>query len=429
MSPLRRSGRQRAPNHRFAEDASRLLEELDPGAEDEQAEEEAGPSNAAGAPFPDVDNNPESASDMAFDESGESEASSPEVASADSDGADIDMSDVSSPARVSRRKKLKLTSQAKRNSADVLHNRGLGVSYNKINRIEEVVQMLAGSDLRDQQRLKSTIQYWYNDVSLPSREYIAWDASEDGLLTAIAARPEAGDVDPWAWYDQPTVREAIRELQPTHRITPVKAQAYYPARLPMHKVVMGPHWQQTLFELRLGEPLHLAKAWKLALDSDAEDFAPTGPSIELERNGWIINLGAKIQSLAWAPNRDEDTQYLAVALDQPDPKRSARQSAFEPTRNHKSSIQIWRFQAREADDIPKGLDPTKEPVLAKIICTEWGMCKEIKWCPVPRCSNNETDKKSHLGLMATVWSDGYVRVLDVAISGIEGNGMWRHSSP
>jgi transcription factor C subunit 6 len=175
--------------------------------------------------------------------------------------------------------------------------------------------------------------------------------------------------------------------------------------------------------LRLGEPLHLTKAWRLALDSNAGESAPTGPSIELERNGWIINLGAKIQSLAWAPNHDEDTQYLAVALDQPDPKRSVRQSAFDPTRAYKSSIQIWQFEAREADDLPKGLDPGNQPVLAKIICTEWGMCKEIKWCPVPKSSDNEADGKSHLGLMATVWSDGYVRVLDIAISGIEGHGM------
>lgn len=54
------------------------------------------------------------------------------------------------------------------------------------------------------------------------------------------------------------------------------------------------------------------------------------------------------------------------------------------------------------------------PELRLVICTEWGDVKQLKWCPMPRIFRDEDSRgKVSLGLLAGIWTDGHVRILDV----------------
>lgn len=144
-----------------------------------------------------------------------------------------------------------------------------------------------------------------------------------------------------------------------------------------------------------------------------------------ERRGWLFHLGSRIQEAQWMTNEDGRTQYLAVAVQQRDmtaepapPMEQASAPAFSPTKPFAASIQIWAFESTKHG----AMSTSKEPRLAIVICTDWGAPKHIRWSPIaphdreiPLGGNETVD----VGLLAGVWSDGRVRVLNLEIP--EGN--------
>ena len=133
----------------------------------------------------------------------------------------------------------------------------------------------------------------------------------------------------------------------------------------------------------------------------------------------MLNLGEKVQHIEWAPNLEGSRQFLAVTTSplmgsEPEEQKFAAPyaPAFAPRPPSKSSIQIWEFRAT-----PQGrIDTVFAPFLRKIICSEWGDVKTFKWCPMPRkASPEQPPERMSLGILAGIWADGALRVLDVFV--------------
>jgi transcription factor C subunit 6 len=138
------------------------------------------------------------------------------------------------------------------------------------------------------------------------------------------------------------------------------------------------------------------------------------------RRGWMFNLGSRIQDAQWAAMENSNTQYLAVAVEQkpaskpqPKPMENLKAPAFSATKPFPASIQIWAFDADERGEF----DTTKQPRLQLVICTDWGTPKQFRWCPIDTnvgADGAEEQDYSHIGLLAGIWSDGRVRILDIS---------------
>ncbi|KAL1649006.1 hypothetical protein SLS61_006528 [Didymella pomorum] len=140
-----------------------------------------------------------------------------------------------------------------------------------------------------------------------------------------------------------------------------------------------------------------------------------------QRRGWLFHLGSRVQEAQWMTNEDGRTQYLAVATQQrdmtaePAPRmEQASAPAFSATRPFAASIQIWAFESTKNG----AMGTSKEPRLAIVICADWGAPKHFRWSPIvphdrkiPLGGNQTVD----VGLLAGIWSDGRVRVLNIEI--------------
>lgn len=261
---------------------------------------------------------------------------------------------------------------------------------------------------------------WSAEPTTPSRKATAsgfGGLTRSYFLTADAVKKEA--VQDWEWYELDGGKEAFEHRQVCTVLDPTEAQNYMPRAdntgLPF---VMGPYSKQRLFRLPVGSSLNLNDAWKPDV-SQHEPLLPQDP--KSLRNGWMINLGQKVQSLDWAPNHDSPRQFLAVCTvpvtetrtEEP-PYASSSAPAFTPQPPYKSSIQIWEFMSSSDGHVSlKTL-----PKLRKVICTNWGDVKSLKWCPAPRKfdSSSQPDETSNLGLMAVLFGDGSIRVVDISVS-------------
>lgn len=140
-----------------------------------------------------------------------------------------------------------------------------------------------------------------------------------------------------------------------------------------------------------------------------------------DRRGWLFNLGARVQDAQWMTNEDGNTQYLAVAVEQKDTSGQQPASmeqptapAFSATKPFAAAIQIWAFESTAKHE----LDSSKKPRLALVLCTEWGAPKQFRWSPISPHDREEPLGRHvtvDVGLLAGIWSDGRVRVLNIEI--------------
>jgi transcription factor C subunit 6 len=166
-------------------------------------------------------------------------------------------------------------------------------------------------------------------------------------------------------------------------------------------------------------------------DAGAIAISSTDTSSNKERyhEGFLLNLGQKVQCLAWAPSdANSSFQYLAVSCAHTSTQSSSGTlpatlaSSLGPSPPIPSSIQIWAFKSTgHAPHIPAKLDVTTKPKLVQVLCTDWGYIRQILWCPVPReirtsiNDNEPLSREEWLGLLGIVTSDGFAAVLDVTI--------------
>jgi transcription factor C subunit 6 len=244
-----------------------------------------------------------------------------------------------------------------------------------------------------------TRDHWHAQETLPSRaaghlcrSYWVSEATHDKAVRTTRK-----------WYED-TGRACFQTGQAIVNLNKQQGQGYMNSQGHCSmNLLLGEIQKPQLYALKAGEYMSTSKPFKSSL----------------QRRGWMINLGARIQEVQWAPNEDGFTQYLATAVEQKSPAtqqhkpmEEPKAPAFTATQPFPASIQIWAFDSTDNGD----LDPSKPPRLEQVICTDWGAPKALRWCPIS--ANESTDlvegETVHLGLLAGIWSDGKVRVLDVS---------------
>lgn len=264
---------------------------------------------------------------------------------------------------------------------------------------ENRLRNLFGPSNKDLRPLFDAKNRWLSQETLPSRSHK--HLARSPFVTEEARQKEIKAVR--EWYAS-VGKLAFAHGQQSEEMTGEAAERYLVNQGPetLH-LLAGSLKEQRICSLRKGEYMSAA--------------APFGT--QDKRKGWVFHLGSRIQDAQWAPNETGPTQYLAVTVEQRDPAgkkykhlANPKAPAFTKTNPFPASIQIWAFESK-ADGT---MDPKKEPRLAHVICTDWGAPKVIRWWPVGSEDSAEqsSDGTIHLGLLASIWSDGKVRVLDVS---------------
>ena len=251
---------------------------------------------------------------------------------------------------------------------------------------------------------------WLYETTLPSR--VADANGIGGMHTSffVGERERAHEVRTQGrWWSEDGGMVSFRAAQVLEALDKSSASPYM-----LHhpsgdaSFLMGPFNEPSQFVLGTGQSVSLLQAWRRnSPENDALDKLPN------YKRGFILNLGAKVHCLDWAPNQEDSNQYLATSVL---PKRKPSHHPFEapgapaftPQPNHPSNVQIWRFLKSEVGciniDVP--------PKLQLVLCTGWGDAKALKWCPMPFFGGGQPDAK-HVGLLAGIWSDGAIRIIDI----------------
>ena len=411
-SPVRRSGRQRQINRRYSFDP---FEELDIASSDSDRDgmltrqliDEGKDSQLIThvADVPDLNNMPvEDASDG-------SEVVTPDEESMDESDVSYDTAgDLNSkPKRSLTQKAIRWRLRKERTRHE--HFRGLMNHEKHTHGKETILKQLFGPDPKDWVHVLRSRDQWLNNPSLPKRT-----ANENGVggmcylfsHTEEKRKMEAGVG--WDWYYDQGGRELFNEMQNLRVLTSDEGIAYIPKSSKLkHRFLLGPYGKQKVFDLAAGQNLCLDEG----LDSPGEAELRKN---QVKRDGWILNVGTAVRCLDWTTNQD-DIQYLAIATSRPKHvtlELSKVSPAYTPSPPIQSSIQIWEFAAGHS--YHDFLDSQRPPKLRLVICTEWGDVKQAKWCPMPRIfREGDSHGKVSLGLMAGIWTDGHVRVLDVQL--------------
>lgn len=375
----------------------------------------------------------------------------------ESDGnLSIATSGVSGPDDYVRRRRAAGPSSAQRVKADA-HSRGLqpvGRSASK----EVLWSSLAGSGDQDVLALLTARNHWKwrRDATFPSRKSLA-ETAQLGLYGNVSRFGISADdlkdeaTAGWRWYNE-AIGGSFRRRQRLKNIDGCQAGKHI-AFATKHdsRIVMGPANNQQAYHLAHLAAMDFGLAWEKgncvreepARDantgaSDGEDSdkiqpesVPSAPGSRY-REGWLLNLGSKIQCLAWAPNRHGDhTQYLAISTACSSTQRRSvpasndkRAPAFRPSPSYPSSVQIWALRCAPASEGLQRLDMATQPKLLQVLCTHWGNIRQLQWCPVLRTKLREPAEQpmedcnaDNLGLLGVLASDGRARILDISVPG------------
>lgn len=398
-TPLRKSKRQRAPNKKYTDDPFEGLDILSSDSEDGSGK--LGLQNEAKSDDDFPANRPVQGL--------EAEASDDSVGSDVSDG-----SAVLTPKEIDEDARSYASSDAEnelgtrpmpRSKAKGSH-RLQAKAPKKLRRID----LFGGTREEDVSHILMSRDQWANDPTLPSKNRMCYPFSHTEEMRHMEATIG------WDWYYDQGGRYSFAEKQKTRALSVNQGSLYVPGCTRSgHSFLMGPYGRQKLFTLSALHTSGLEEAWT---DATHDGGSATQPgSRKRKRHGWMMNVGTRVKCLDWAPNHEGDAQYLALATGQPkrpptDPAGEA--PAFTPTIATPSCIQIWAFSTSTAAHSETSLDSDRSPVLKQVLCSDWGDVKQLKWCPMPRSGRDEGDRgKVSIGLLAGVWSDGCVRVLDI----------------
>lgn len=286
--------------------------------------------------------------------------------------------------------------------------------------------MTFGADERD---LISSIYLrdrWFRgiDACLPSRVTLEnYDQGPDyDFGPTFGVHPddiERERTSGWDWYYDSDTGERFRKRQRIDKIKEADARrTYLPTpKKGKHTVLIGPADKQEPVRLGYHDIFNIEEPWRDVKARRSDQSAPS-----TVREGWLLSMGHKVQCMAWASNQDGFTQYLAVVApitaeqkktygapeDQP-------LSPFKPSPPYPCALQLWEIMGKNAVSKTNTLDMNVKPRLRLTLCTEWGDLRRIAWCPMSRKlrDQDEISETNSIGLLAGIWSDGKVRVLDV----------------
>jgi transcription factor C subunit 6 len=310
--------------------------------------------------------------------------------------------------------------------ADETHSRGIIEPRDHLSKTTYYT-LTFGTDDRDLMAAVHSRMRWNKalDVTFPSRAALEDREKKPSYLYGPTFGVHPDDVlkestRGWDWYYDRDTGPMFKKKQRIHNIKEsILRQKYLPqpdAR--KHGILLGPHNNQQLYKLGYHETFDFGKAW--GDRSTQPGRSKTGT--QKIREGWILNIGHKALCMAWAPNQDGLTQYLAVVAPiteaqkaQYTPEGSEPTTPFRPSNPTPSALQIWEFKGKQSETPTMSLDMETKPRLRQVLCADWGDLRRMSWNNMPRAKreDDEEEAKKSIGLLATVWGDGKVRVLDI----------------
>lgn len=295
-----------------------------------------------------------------------------------------------------------------------LHSRGVSFNISHVSR-ERVFKRLTGNDLDETRDFLEMLEQYYGQLTLPSRQ-LRVEGSRDSIHLGFKSRKSRSDdaQHAWDWYFKRVGRGSFSRLQifkhPTVSFTndriPRQKAGYFVSSSPRQSVLYRIEHEQCipLSECFKGSPLATA----------TKDIG--------SRRGWLLYPADSVDCLAWAPSHADSAQFLTLSTAFRPPVRStantssSRPSAFTPAAQRRSSIQIWRVAGKSVRGLGQLSVSTEEsPRCIRVFNTSWGEITQLKWCDKSRSTSPEHERsgEAHLGLLATISKDGFLRVLDV----------------
>lgn len=426
--PVRKSGRQRVPNKKYTSDVFEGLDILSSDSEGDAVVIQQLIDDKDDEDFPQDQATPEL----------EEEEEEDDIASRASDGSAImtpieeyeeahsyATSDAGTKTCLGDLRPHGFPKPRARNGYSVrtegTRSRGLPDNPSKPNGGPNRLQLLAGPATEDIMHILKSRDQWAADPTLPSRHKMRHP------LSHTKERRQMEATVGWNWYYDQGGRERLAEKQKYRGLSSSEGSLYVPK--PTQKgqeLLMGPYGKQKLFTLSTSQSVRIDEAWSTASIATNDDNVGRQANFRPpRRHGWMLNVGARVRCVDWAPNHDGDVQYVALAtapLKKPRVTGLLKEApAFLPSAPSPSCVQIWAFTASTGLEAESSPDLLSAPALAVVLCTTWGDVKQVKWCPMPRAARDEDSHgKIFLGLLAGIWADGYARVLDVQLDKNDG---------
>lgn len=302
--------------------------------------------------------------------------------------------------------------------------------------------LLFGPDQKDLEPILHAREWWLKaqDATLPSRSTLTKVESSYNFLTKrTEERAEKAFQETHTGHALPDPRlhdkkqrnkEAsylnltmqatdsdLRRLQLHQRLnvideTIAQARQYLPEGS-SHSVVHGSPQAQRMSNIQTHE------AAAFGAESSFEVGEP--------HQGWLLNVGEKVQALSWAPVIGT-TQFLALSTRCTPAQRETESTpqrpfgpAFSPSASYVSSIQLWTVDPLSSDrDSYLGLNMEKPPQLATVIGTNYGDIRCLEWAPAS--SRNTAIEAPRL--LALLSSDSHVRILAVDLNAHESDPIY-----
>lgn len=291
-----------------------------------------------------------------------------------------------------------------------LRTRGVP-DFDKIGGHEPRLKNLFGPDGQHLRPVLASRDYWSSQETFPIKKPGRVDPGQTelgGLRRSFFEKEGTREKESEVlkqWYRH-TGKMVFEASQATKELSKDEAKVYMRNDGPESlNVLTGPVDSPQVTALEKGTYMHVGQSFP---DKDS-------------RRGWLFNSGSRIQDAQWATKEDSRTQYVAVAVEQrpmdgnrPKPMEIPKAPAFSATVPFPASIQIWAFEATEEGE----LDSSKEPRLELVVCANWGAPKQLRWCPVAAADTNadsDTETETHIGMLAVIWSDGRVRILNLCV--------------
>ncbi|KAJ5167915.1 uncharacterized protein N7482_003509 [Penicillium canariense] len=313
-------------------------------------------------------------------------------------------------------------------SADETRSRGVVDPKENVSKPMHYITTF-GDDDRDLLAAIYTRDRWARgvDTCLPTRNALdvqtkAHDYEYGPTWGASPEDMERERTSGWDWYYDKDTGKRFQNLQKTGpKLKEADARRKYLPRSNKgkHTILMGPVNNQQVFHLGQHESFNFGEAWG---ETKAQKSDQNSANV---REGWMISFEQRIQCLAWAPNQNGRSQYLAVVtFITTDQKKKYNlpgtnpPSSFCPLPSYPCALQLWEFTAKPAGGVTHTLDMDVKPHLRLALCTDWGDVRRIAWCPMARERREEDDKNgmASIGLLAGIWGDGKMRVLDVKLA-------------
>jgi len=299
-------------------------------------------------------------------------------------------------------------------------SRGLSESFAQIARSERML-MAVGQEVDDLIPFAQARDRWMNALSLPPRIPIKGKGGGLALSPFHKHSPEQASRE-WQWYTIRGGKTSIRNHQRCQIWNMNEMMAHpkdFPPDQPTKKFIAGPINLQSLHTLPGGRFTGVTELFP----------PPKSKVIRHGRSGWIINFGSSIQCLEWILY-EGTIQYLAVSsrsgLAGVSDKAASNGnpieiSAYLPQPETDSYLYIYQFAATDTPKTGARINMDKKPILRAVLSFGWNELRRLKFCPVRLPNSEHGDlEKNRLGLMAGIWLDGYVRVLDIDMPDEEG---------